>query len=176
MSTSTRSIRDAGMKLRSAQMTPGSPGIRRLPSISTRVRPHPRPRKSTVAVPDAPLEMFDPWPAKACGNWLITSSTRTTPASWIWSEPSTLTGLTLVRFGSGMREPVTTNSVTAVPLSATWVVAVCAKAPPAEMAATATPVIMEVARRRARVVAMVKVWSSVRAWRRAKDQAPKPQP
>ena len=59
VTTSTRSIRLAGMKFRSGAVltapAAGVPGWRRRPSIRTSVRLAPRPRRSTVAVPVAPL-------------------------------------------------------------------------------------------------------------------------
>jgi hypothetical protein len=93
---------------------------------------------------------------------LIRSSTRVVPSSFSSWLDTAVTGLTLVRFGCGMREPVTTNSWTVeadVAGTATgapvvfW--AAWAKAPPAD-AARATVVIMDEASRRARAVLWIK--------------------
>ena len=43
------------------------------------MRCEPRPRKLIVAMPVAPLEMFEPWAAKDCGSELIRSSVRLVP-------------------------------------------------------------------------------------------------
>src|SRR5947209_224835 len=86
----------------------GSPGTRRRPLISTRVRFAPRLRRLSVAVPLDPLETLPDWEAAACGSELMRSSARVVPerrTSWLLT---TVTGLTAVRFGCGMREPVTT--------------------------------------------------------------------
>ncbi len=81
VSTSTRLISADGMKLMSGTLPPavGSPGCRRRPLISTRVRFAPRPRRLTVAVPVAPFDTFEPCAAKACGSELIRSSVRVVP-------------------------------------------------------------------------------------------------
>ena len=79
VSTSTRLISWAGMKLRSGTGLPVSPGWRRRPLTSTRLRLEPRPRRLTVAVPEAPFEMFEPCAAKDCGSELIRSSVRLVP-------------------------------------------------------------------------------------------------
>src|SRR5205807_7464798 len=76
----------------------------------TRVRWSPRPRRSIVAAPVAPLDTFDPWAAKACGSELIKSSVRVVPSSLISWLDSTVTGLADVKFGCGMRVPVMTMS------------------------------------------------------------------
>src|SRR6185295_8477542 len=100
-----------GMKLMSAiDPRRGSPGCRRRPLTSTRVRCEPRPRRLTEAVPVEPLEMFDPCAAKDCGSELIRSSVRVVPWSLMSWLLSTVTGLAEVRFGCGMREPVMTMS------------------------------------------------------------------
>ena len=113
---STRSTSEVGMKFRSAETAPidevGLPPISRRPSISTRVRDEPRPRRLTVAVPLEPLETLEPWAAKACGRLLTRSSIRVTPWALMSAEVTEVTGATLVRFGVGMRVPVTTISET----------------------------------------------------------------
>ena len=80
MTTSTtRSTRAEGTKFRSGTGVIGSPGCRRLPSISTRVRAMPRPRRLTVAVPVAPLDSIAPNEAMACWQELTMSSMFWTP-------------------------------------------------------------------------------------------------
>ena len=56
--------------------------------------------------------LIDPWEAKDCGKLLIRSSTRITPWALMSAGPMATTGLTLSRFGVGMRVPVTTISAT----------------------------------------------------------------
>src|SRR3569833_3568425 len=99
----------AGMALMSAAAELGSPGTRRRPLISTRVRFEPRLRRLIVAVPVEPLERLPDCEAKACGSELTRSSARVAPerrTSWLLR---TVTGLTEVRFGCGLREPVMTK-------------------------------------------------------------------
>ena len=75
----------------------------------------------------------------------------------VWAVTET-TGLELVRFADGMREPVTTSSCTLVeagPASVEVAGAAWARAPVAEIAKAAV-VIMDDAIRRARVVECVK--------------------
>ncbi len=148
VSTSTWSTSGAGMKLMSGDEPPlkvGSPGPRRRPSISTRVRCEPRPRRLTLAVPVAPFEMLELIPANTCGSWFSRSAVWVVPVSLTSSLLTTWTGLELVRFGCGMREPVTTISPTVAPGAGV----LCANAwPPATSAA---PQIMDEAKRRARV-------------------------
>src|SRR3954468_10427400 len=107
------------MKFRSAATGPmaevGLPACRRRPSISTRVRAEPRPRRLTVAVPLEALETFEPWAANDCGRELIRSSTRLTPWALMSAAETEVTGATLVRFGVGIRVPVTTISETSAP-------------------------------------------------------------
>jgi len=79
VSTSTRLTSAEGMKLMSDTGARGSPGWSRRPLIRTSVRVTPRPRKLTVAMPSAPLEMFEPWLANDCGSELIRSSVRVVP-------------------------------------------------------------------------------------------------
>src|SRR5258706_3214222 len=127
------------MKFRSAEGTAGSPGIRRRLAISTRVRDEPRPRRSTVAVPEEPLEIIEPWPAKTCGRELVMSSIRVTPWALMSALPTVVTGAMDVRFGEGMRVPVTTISETS-PLAAA---AAAAEADVAERPRRAAPQIIE---------------------------------
>ncbi|MEI9850434.1 MAG: hypothetical protein WDN24_05740 [Sphingomonas sp.] len=47
----------------------------------------------TVAVPDEPFEMFEPWPAKTWGSEFRRSSMRVAPVSFSSSAPTTVTGL-----------------------------------------------------------------------------------
>lgn len=147
VTTSTRSMSVAGTKFRSGAvllgLPEGVPMCRRRPSISTRVRLARRPRRSTVAVPVAPLEMAEPWEANTCGSWFTRSSVRVMPriiTSW---EPTVVTGLTLSRLGDGMRVPVTTTSATSSAPAAAW-----ATAGPA--AVSVRPQIIDDAMRRAR--------------------------
>src|SRR6185312_5612316 len=154
----TRSTRAAGTKLRSADGTDGSPGIRRRLSISTRVREEPRPRRSTVAVPVAPLEGIEPWPANTCGSELVMSSIRVTPWALMSALPTVVTGAIEVRFGEGMRVPVTTISETSP--AAASAAAAAAAAWVADRPRKAAPQIIEEASRRSRVVWIFKVYSS----------------
>src|SRR3989344_1389166 len=145
--TSTRSIRAEGMKLMSAASEPprvfGVPGIRRRPSIRTWVRVAPRPRRLTVAVPVEPLDRAAPWAAKACGRLLIMSSPRVTPVALISAALTAVTGLTLSRFGDGIRVPVTTTSE--ISSEAVWAAA-CDERPN-----RAAPQIIDDAKRRSRM-------------------------
>src|SRR3569833_1764311 len=149
VSTSTRSTRAVGMKFRSAATGAmedvGLPAMRRLPSISTRVRLGPRPRRLTVAVPSEALETLEPWAAKDCGRLLIRSSTRVTPWALMSAEVTEVTGVMLVRFGVGMRVPVTTISETSLLAAAS---AAAAEAWVADRPRKATPQIIEEANRR----------------------------
>ena len=139
------------MKFRSAAMAAvadeaGLPDWRRLPSISTRVRVEPRPRRLTVAVPFEPLETLEPWAAKACGRLFTRSSTRDTPCALMSAAETEVTGATLVRFGVGIRVPVTTISDTSAPAAS------AARTVVADSPASAAPQIIEEANRRSRMV------------------------
>ena len=79
VSTSTRFTSADGMKFRSGEISHASPATMRRPLISTRVRSEPRLRRSTVAVPDAPLAMVEFCAEKTCGICRTTSSRRSTP-------------------------------------------------------------------------------------------------
>src|SRR3954468_22128167 len=98
----------AGTAFRSAALLIGSPGCRRRPLISTKVRVTPRLRRFTVAVPVEPFETLPAWDAVTCGNALITSSVRVVPERRISWLLTTVTGLVEGRLGWGMREPVMT--------------------------------------------------------------------
>src|SRR4051812_1849778 len=105
------------MKFRSAAIAAaadelGLPGCSRLPSISTRVREAPRPRRFTVAMPLEPLETLEPCDANDCGRLFIRSSMRVTPWALMSAAVTEVTGATLVRLGVGIRVPVTTISET----------------------------------------------------------------
>src|SRR3569833_2864256 len=149
------------MKFRSGAMPPapmadvGLPGCTRLPSIRTRVRLAPRPRRFTVAVPLELLETVEPWAAKDCGRLFSRSSTRATPWALMSAEVTEVTGATLVRFGVGMRVPVTTISETSLPAAAS---AAAAEAWVAERPRKATPQIIEEASRRSRTFWIFKVY------------------
>ncbi len=98
-----------------------------------------------MAVPVAPLEMLELMPANTCGSWFSRSAVWVVPVSFTSSLLTTWMGLELLRFGCGMREPVTTSSPTVAPgAGALWANA----CPPATSAA---PQIMDDARKRARV-------------------------
>src|SRR3954470_12134230 len=146
---STRSTSEVGMKLRSAETEAidevGLPPIRRRPSISTRVRLGPRPRRFTVAVPSEALETLEPCAAKDCGRELIRSSTRLTPWALMSAAVTLVTGATLVRFGVGIRVPVTTISETSAPEDAA--AAAAAEAWVADRPRKAMPQIIEDASR-----------------------------
>ena len=141
------------MKFRSAAGSTGSPDIRRRLSTSTRVRDEPRPRRLTVAAPVEPLEIEDPWPAKTCGRELVMSSIRVTPCALMSALPIVVTGAIEVRFGEGMRVPVTTISETSPVLAAAAAAAWVAERP-----RKAAPQIIEEANRRSRVLWIFKVY------------------
>ena len=123
-------------------------GCARRPSISTRVRAEPRSRRLTVAVPFEPLVIEEPWPANTCGRELVMSSIRVTPWALMSEAPTVVMGAMEVRFGDGMRVPVTTISETS-PLVAS---AAAAKACVADRPRKAAPQIIEEANRRSRVL------------------------
>src|SRR5258708_30415919 len=166
---STRSTSEVGTKFRSAATAEidevGLPPISRRPSISTRVRAEPRPRRLTVAVPLEPLETLEPCAAKDCGRELIRSSIRLTPRALMSAEVTEVTGATLVRFGVGIRVPVTTISETSPDAAA------AAEAWVADRPRKATPQIIEEANRRSRVEFIFKVYILQRSPRKA-DQPP----
>ncbi len=81
--------------------------------------------------------------------------------SLIAALPTEVIGEMLVKFGCGMREPVTTSSWTAVEAGAPLVaVAVSASAMEAEMAVMATPVIIDEAISRVRMFESFKLLPS----------------
>ncbi len=61
-----------------------------------------------MAAPVAPFETVEFCAAKACGNCVIKSSTRVTPAVAMSALVTWVTGLVPSRFAVRMREPVTT--------------------------------------------------------------------
>jgi len=61
--------------------------------------------------------MLDPWAAKACGSWLMMSSTRTLPVEVSASAEIAVTGLIDSRFGDAMRVPVTVTVCSSSALS-----------------------------------------------------------
>jgi hypothetical protein len=87
----------------------GLPACRRRPSISTTVRAEPRPRRLTVAVPLEPLDSWSPG-----GEGLRQGVDQVfDPRHALRLDvgaPIEVTGATLVRFGVGIRVPVTTIS------------------------------------------------------------------
>ena len=78
-----------------------------MPSISTSVRCEPKPRRLIVEVPVEPFARLLPCSGDACGNWLRMSDVDVLPVYLMSCELMTLTGLSLVSVGEGMREPVT---------------------------------------------------------------------
>jgi len=119
----------------------------RRPSISTSVREEPRLRRLTVAVPEAPFDTVEFWAANACGNCVIRSSTRVTPATSMSSPVTWVTGLVVSRLICGMREPVTTIASTSV--TGSWArTEVAAKA-------LATPAIIVDVKRRCRLKSFI---------------------
>src|SRR5437879_5341763 len=113
------------------------------------------PRRLTVAVPSEPLDTFEPCAAKDCGRLLSRSSTRVTPWALMAAEVTEVTGATLVRFGVGIRVPVTTISETSDEAGAA---ASAADACVAERPRKATPQIIEEAIRRSRTLWIFKVY------------------
>ena len=105
-----------------------------------------------MAVPDEALEIIEPWPANTCGRELVMSSIRVTPWALISALPTVVTGAMEVRFGDGMRVPVTTISDTS-PLVASAAAADACVAKPRK----AAPQIIEEANRRSRVFRIFKV-------------------
>src|SRR5579859_5766516 len=156
------------MKFRSTAVVDafGSPGITRRLSISTRVRLGPRPRRSTVAAPVAALEIDEPWPANTCGRELVMSSMRVTPWALMSALPIVVTGAIEVRFGDGIRVPVTTISETS-PAAASAVAAAWAAI--GKMTTAAAPHRIEVVRRWVRT-ALIKIIP--RRARTGRDLAP----
>ena len=144
MSTSTFSMSSVGMMLMS-EADPlaevGSPGPRRKPLTSTRVRLAFKPRRLTVAVPVDPFDTMLPWSANTCGSWFSTSSTRVTPVAWMSAAVTKVTGAIEVWLGTAMRDPVTTTSASgfSAPLTAVEAGASCACTAPNE-AASVPPV------------------------------------
>ena len=113
VSTSTCLSIAAGMMLMSAAeplVGDGSPGTSLRPFISVSVRVEPRPRRSTVAVPSAPLASEDAWLAATAGSELRTSSIRVVPCSFMSWLLTTATGDEASTSGRAIREPVTTMS------------------------------------------------------------------
>ena len=65
-----------------------------------------------MAVPVWPLVIEDPCVAKNCGRLLVRSSIRVTPWARMSALETVVTGAMEVRFGDGIRVPVTTISET----------------------------------------------------------------
>src|SRR5262249_25605051 len=98
------------------------------------------------------LEMLEPCAANDCGRLLIRSSMRVTPCALMSAALTEVTGATLVRFGVGMRVPVTTTSDTSALAAAGAAAAGAAQARVAASPARAAPQIIEEARRRSRML------------------------
>ena len=81
---------------------------KRFKSLKRHLRTHYKlsPDEYRVAVPEAPFETVLLWPAKTCGSELTRSSARTVPVTRTSSLLTAVTGLTEVRLGERMREPV----------------------------------------------------------------------
>src|SRR5258707_15361189 len=96
---STRPTRGVGRMFRAAATAVidevGLPPIRRRPSISTRVRAEPRPRRLTVAGPLEAVEMVEVCPQKDRGSFWIRSPILTTPWALISAAPTDVTGAML---------------------------------------------------------------------------------
>jgi hypothetical protein len=108
---STRSIKAAGISLRSETLLPlPVPGPRRRPLMRTRVRWGPKPRRLTVAVPSAPFDTVEFWPANTMGKLLRMSSTRVRLVEPMYPASTLVIGLIAVRIGDVILEPVTTTS------------------------------------------------------------------
>src|SRR5215469_8655067 len=86
-------------------------GIRRWPSIRTRVRGGPRLRKPTCERPLAPLLVALVMPAVLSGptSLVSTSSALNVAVNWICSGVAVEVGLGLIALATGMREPVSTT-------------------------------------------------------------------
>ena len=121
MVMSIRSIRDGGMLLTSTTAVTPS-GTMRWPSSRTRLRFEPRPRRSTLAEPLAPLLTAAPILGTAPGRSRISSSAETGCWSSISSWLTTWIGLDCSRFGLRMREPVTTICSPPWPAVSAWAV------------------------------------------------------
>jgi len=67
-------------------------------------------------VPVAPFDSNWPKVGEFCGSWFSTSAVFTAPVNATVAALVVCTGLIAVRFGCGMREPVTTTSVTCASL------------------------------------------------------------
>ena len=68
-----------GMVFKSAVGASRFAGCRRLPLTSTNVRLGPKERRSTVEVPDVPLEACAPWFANTCGKVFSSVSALVVP-------------------------------------------------------------------------------------------------
>src|ERR1700731_1574816 len=95
------------MVLMSPAGTAGSPGISREPSTRTRLRWEPRSRRLILSVPVGPFDILAFCDGKTDGRSLMTLVTSVAPAYVNSGRPTTVTGLGLVRFVWGIREPVT---------------------------------------------------------------------
>src|ERR1700733_361063 len=68
------------------------------------------PRRLTVAVPVAPFDTVEFWPANTIGKLLRMSSVRVRLVAEMYPASTLVIGLIAVRFGEVRREPVTTIS------------------------------------------------------------------
>src|SRR5882757_2599051 len=113
----------------------GDPWPKRRPSISTKVRFGPSPRRSAVAMPPAVVKPLVVLPRscpsellKICGSCRMRSLISVFPLVSMYCEDSTWIGLVLTAFGAAIRDPVTMISVRAGSVSAAATAACCARA------------------------------------------------
>ncbi len=110
--TSTCLINEAGMELTSTELRKLK-GTARVPSISTKVRLWPRLRRSNTWAPKESLPCAaSRTPPASCGSSVEKSRMVNAFSSLICSRDVESTGLVEVIPVRGMREPVTTTSLT----------------------------------------------------------------
>ena len=116
VTTSMRSIISGEMSLKSTMLVPGTPGTKRRPLTSTRVRESPRLRRLTVVMPFSLTpkpELVGVMPdTPAAGRWRMMLPMLASPVLAIALASTTDTGVGASRLGRAMREPVTTISET----------------------------------------------------------------
>ncbi len=154
-----RSTIARGTEFRSGtEVAPENTGIKRWPSISTRVRVGPRPRRPTSDRPTPPLLLLLERPPLEKSGPVIrfrTSSTLCALVSWISAWVATESGLGLSVLPL-ILEPVMTTSVTSLAGPADAAASAATAAVP-DSVMNAAPQIIEDARRRPRVVLMCKI-------------------
>ena len=122
----------------------GEPGGRRLPFISTSVRIEPRPRRSSVEVPLAPLAKLVSCARVKAGRVLSRSMVSTAPTTSNACSVMVCTGLEETTFFDVSREPVTVmvSGASSAALAATsFESACCAKAALADIRANAEMIV-----------------------------------